>query len=168
MHEREENGIPRKRCQFRSYKKRMFEGVNATTFTTVGSQKQPAKKSRADKGEMDGKVSAARPKSGHSTKGTEFPHNYSPTPPPAKKRPPEPDMVTSSPPPAAPTTTSGAKKTSSAKALKDRPSKKFHDCKNPTTPYRHCNYWTFSGDNCGKSFCVNCLSSKYTLGSAMH
>ena len=47
---------------------------------------------------------------------------------------------------------------------KGRPSKKkCHDCRNATTRYRSCSYWKLTG-KCKKSFCIDCLSSKYTLG----
>ena len=54
--------------------------------------------------------------------------------------------------------------TASSRAPKSRPPRKCHDCKESTTQYRQCNYWKLSGNKCGKSFCINCLSSKYTLG----
>jgi hypothetical protein len=41
--------------------------------------------------------------------------------------------------------------------------KKCHDCKAAATRYRKCSYWHLTG-KCGKVFCINCLSSKYTLG----
>lgn len=49
-------------------------------------------------------------------------------------------------------------------ALKVRPSKKCHHCKEQTTKYRNCNYWKLSGTKCPKAFCIDCLSSHYTLG----
>jgi hypothetical protein len=45
-----------------------------------------------------------------------------------------------------------------------RAPKKCHDCKETTSHYRKCSYWQVNGNKCGKFFCVECLSSKYTLG----
>ena len=45
-----------------------------------------------------------------------------------------------------------------------RPSRKCHDCKETTNQYRKCSYWQITGNKCGKTFCITCLSSKYTLG----
>lgn len=45
-----------------------------------------------------------------------------------------------------------------------RPIKKCHDCKESTTRYRKCSYWQVTGNKCGKTFCIECLSSKYSLG----
>ena len=44
-----------------------------------------------------------------------------------------------------------------------RPFKKCHQCKNSTRRYRSCNYWKLTG-KCRKVFCIDCLSSLYTLG----
>ena len=48
-----------------------------------------------------------------------------------------------------------------------RPVRKCHDCKETTNQYRKCSYWQIkgnTGNKCGKTFCIKCLSSKYTLG----
>jgi len=49
-------------------------------------------------------------------------------------------------------------------APKVRPSKKCHHCKEQSTKYRNCNYWKLSGTKCPKAFCIECISSHYTLG----
>ncbi|KAL7467303.1 hypothetical protein ACHAXS_007550 [Conticribra weissflogii] len=92
-----------------------------------------------------------------------------------KSSPNENENVTSSKPGAAkisapsPDASAPAKGTNTAKgrrknALKVRPTKKCHHCKEQSTKYRNCNYWKLSGTKCPKAFCIECLSSKYTLG----
>ncbi|KAL3822177.1 hypothetical protein ACHAXA_008193 [Cyclostephanos tholiformis] len=39
---------------------------------------------------------------------------------------------------------------------------KCHDCKNSTTNYRDCYYWTLTG-KCKKKYCIDCLSVKYPM-----
>ena len=53
------------------------------------------------------------------------------------------------------------------KAPKPRSIKKCHDCKNSSNRQRVCNYWKltgFTGAKCGKVFCLDCLTSKYSMG----
>lgn len=45
-----------------------------------------------------------------------------------------------------------------------RAPKRCHDCRETTARYRKCSYWHITGTKCGKFFCIDCLSSKYTLG----
>mmetsp|Transcript_361 Transcript_361/g.709 ORF Transcript_361/g.709 Transcript_361/m.709 type:complete len:450 (+) Transcript_361:664-2013(+) len=56
------------------------------------------------------------------------------------------------------------KRTPKAVVNKGRPPKKCHHCKITTTHYRNCNYWKLTG-KCRKIYCIDCLSSKYTLGN---
>ena len=44
-----------------------------------------------------------------------------------------------------------------------KPRKRCHDCKSHTTNYYKCTYWQLTGSQCGKIFCDECLSTKYTL-----
>lgn len=54
-------------------------------------------------------------------------------------------------------------KRKSADAVKeDTTPKKCHDCKQLTTNFRSCHYWTLTG-KCKKKYCIDCLSSKYPL-----
>ena len=68
--------------------------------------------------------------------------------------------------PAVSTATSSVKtvKVKAAPVKKDRPTKKCHYCRKPSIRYRNCNYWSLTGVKCLKKFCIDCLSSKYTLG----
>ena len=66
----------------------------------------------------------------------------------------------------APSTSAVALKKKS-KPLKPRTTKKCHDCKKPTNRHRVCNFWKlsgFTGSKCGKVFCMDCLTSKYSVG----
>lgn len=45
-----------------------------------------------------------------------------------------------------------------------RAAKKCHDCREVKTRCRRCSYWQVTGTKCGKFFCVDCLSSKYSVG----
>jgi hypothetical protein len=56
----------------------------------------------------------------------------------------------------------GIKDDDRAHSTKQGPPKKCHDCKNSSTNYRHCHYWTVTG-KCKKKYCIDCLSSKYPL-----
>lgn len=94
--------------------------------------------------------------------------------PAARKSPPESNEVAttsqtaerqSSPAAKSATATAARKPSSAPKSLKTRPLKKCHDCKKQSNKYRNCNYWKLSGNKCGKAFCTNCLSSKYSLGN---
>ena len=55
-------------------------------------------------------------------------------------------------------------KVKAAPVKKDRPTKKCHYCRKPSIRYRNCNYWSLTGVKCLRKFCIDCLSSKYTLG----
>ena len=53
------------------------------------------------------------------------------------------------------------------KMPKPRGMKKCHDCKTPSNRHRVCNFWKlsgFTGVKCGKTFCIDCLTSKYSVG----
>jgi hypothetical protein len=56
----------------------------------------------------------------------------------------------------------GIKDYDGAHSIKQGPPKKCHDCKNSSTNYRNCHYWTVTG-KCKKKYCIDCLSSKYPL-----
>ncbi len=53
------------------------------------------------------------------------------------------------------------------KIPKPRAVKKCHDCRKSSNRYRVCNFWKlsgFTGAKCGKVFCIDCLTSKYSVG----
>lgn len=54
----------------------------------------------------------------------------------------------------------------SKKMPKPRVVKKCHDCRKSSNRHRVCNYWKltgFTGAKCGKTFCIDCLTSKYSV-----
>ena len=53
------------------------------------------------------------------------------------------------------------------KMPKPRATKKCHECRKSTNRHRVCNFWKlsgFTGAKCGKVFCIDCLTSKYSVG----
>jgi hypothetical protein len=90
-------------------------------------------------------ISMPRPSSS-TTNNITAPTKKSPPPPPP---PPPPPIVVAK------------------KAPKPRNMKKCHECKNSSNRHRVCNYWKlsgFTGAKCGKVFCIDCLTSKYSAG----
>lgn len=57
------------------------------------------------------------------------------------------------------------------KTPKPRAVKKCHDCRKSSNRHRVCNFWKlsgFTGAKCGKVFCIDCLTSKYSVGDDVH
>jgi len=57
------------------------------------------------------------------------------------------------------------------KIPKPRAVKKCHDCRKSSNRHRVCNFWKlsgFTGAKCGKVFCIDCLTSKYSVGDDVH
>jgi len=53
------------------------------------------------------------------------------------------------------------------KMPKPRATKKCHECRKSSNRHRVCNFWKlsgFTGAKCGKVFCIDCLTSKYSVG----
>ncbi|KAL7492842.1 hypothetical protein ACHAWT_005385 [Skeletonema menzelii] len=106
------------------------------------SDKQPA--SRKVPQDVPSSSSASRPPSRMSNDSSKDNR----TSPPTKKSPPPTAVV-------------------SKKMPKPRSMKKCHDCRKSSNRHRVCNYWKltgFTGAKCGKAFCIDCLTSKYSVG----
>ena len=68
------------------------------------------------------------------------------------------------PPEMAVASTSSAKTACTKAAIgSSKPRRRCHDCKSQTTNYYKCTYWQLTGSQCGKIFCNECLSTKYSL-----
>ena len=135
------------------------KAVSNTMSSNTSSLKQtvsPIQESKESLASSDQKVEKKRPPDDGQESIKKKPKMRERT---ARKNPPE----TSFPPLSC---TNQTTKTSQFKSAdgSSRPIKKCHDCKEPTTRYRKCSYWQVTGNKCGKTFCIECLSSKYSLG----